>query len=93
MGDGSKIDLRKLRQDVTSLSSENITVSGVKTFSDIPYIEKNADDYTIGLDYQVPNVGYVNELIADRSGYINSDSSIEFDPGNANGYTIYDEDN
>lgn len=81
------ISINKLRNDVNSLSASNVTLKGIKTFTSTPVITNTVDTNNKN---NIPNIKCVQELIADKAGFISKDQYLNFDPYNSNGYTKYD---
>lgn len=85
--DGTPINIKTLRQNVDALSSSNVILNGIKTFTDAPVIINNVNTGNLN---NIPNIKCVKEIISDQAGFISEGQYLDFNPGNSNGYTRYD---
>lgn len=80
----------KTIERIKTISAENMTFYGVKTFVDPPIVDKdlpiNLDE---SLEKKVPNAGTVKKMIQAYSNTIAPSSIVDFDPENNSGHTAY----
>ena len=92
----SNINIKKLKDDITTLSSNNCSLMGIKTFMSWPSIPLNAStinslnssNYGNDLGHIVPNINAVKDLIGSQPVYFSTDDSTvaEGNPLNAHSH-------
>ena len=75
------INVKDLSAHVISVYYDDIQLSGVKTFKDIPEITVNQNIYKTRDDNAIPNITKVKDLINKRACFIDQTYKIDSNPG------------